>query len=79
MPHYLFIGPRGGSAPIRVGIFAAIHGDESDGAYALVQFLKLLESQSPNWRPVILLSFYPVCNPTGFEDNTRLMPAAVGI
>jgi hypothetical protein len=27
LPRYLFIGPKSGDAPIRIGIFAAIHGD----------------------------------------------------
>ncbi len=70
MPRYLFIGPQGGSPPIRVGIFAAIHGDEPEGAYAVVQFLKLLEAR-PELATGYLLSVYPVCNPTGFEDNSR--------
>lgn len=58
------------SDPIRIGIFAAIHGDEPAGALAVIHFLKELATQSE-------LSFdyeihaYPICNPTGFEDNTR--------
>ena len=44
LPHYLFIGPRGGDAPIRLGIFAAIHGDEPEGAHALVRFVQFLEN-----------------------------------
>ena len=71
LPRYLFIGPKSGDAPIRIGIFAAIHGDEPEGAHALVQFVKLLESK-PELAAGYYLSFYPVCNPTGFEDGTRL-------
>ena len=70
LPRYLFVGPNGGDAPIRVGIFAAIHGDEPEGAYAVVQFIKLLEAK-PELAAGYYLSFYPVCNPTGFEDGTR--------
>src|SRR5580658_4002496 len=44
LPRYLFIGPKSGDAPIRIGIFAAIHGDEPEGAFALVRFLKFLEN-----------------------------------
>ena len=34
---YLFIGPLGGGdAPIRIGIFAGIHGDEPESVYAAV-------------------------------------------
>ena len=70
LPRYLFVGPRGGDTPIRVGIFAGIHGDEPEGVHALVQFIKLLEAQ-PELAAGYYLSFYPVCNPTGFEDGTR--------
>jgi murein peptide amidase A len=70
LPRYLFVGPRGGDTPIRVGIFAGIHGDEPEGTYALVQFIRLLE-MNPELAAGYYLSFYPVCNPTGFEDGTR--------
>jgi len=70
IPRYLFIGPRGGDDPIRLGIFAAIHGDELEGAVALVQFLTALE-QWPDLARDYCLFVYPVCNPTGYEDSTR--------
>lgn len=70
LPRYLFVGPRGGDAPIHVGIFAGIHGDEPEGSYAVVQFIKVLEAK-PELATGYYLSFYPVCNPTGFEDGTR--------
>jgi len=71
LPRYLFVGPKGGDVPIRVGIFAGIHGDEPEGVRALVKFIKLLEAK-PDLAAGYYLSFYPVCNPTGFEDGTRL-------
>ena len=70
LPRYLFVGPKGGDTPIRVGIFAGIHGDEPEGVRAVVQFIKLLEAK-PELAAGYYLSFYPVCNPTGFEDGTR--------
>jgi murein peptide amidase A len=70
LPRYLFIGPKGGDAPIRIAIFAGIHGDEPEGVHAAVQFLKLLENR-PELAAGYALSVYPVCNPTGFEDDTR--------
>lgn len=70
LPRYLFIGPQGGDAPIRVGLFAALHGDEPEGAHAVVRFVQFLESH-PEIARGYSLSIYPVCNPTGFEDNTR--------
>jgi hypothetical protein len=70
IPRYLFIGPKSGDAPIRIGIFAAIHGDEPEGAHAVIRFLEFLESHA-ELAAGYCLSVYPVCNPTGFEDNTR--------
>ena len=73
LPHYLFVGPKGGDVPIRIGVFAGIHGDEPEGAHAVIQFIKLLEAK-PEFATGYYLSFYPVCNPTGFEDGTRHTP-----
>ena len=70
LPRYIFIGPKSGDAPIRIGVFAGINGDEPESAYALVRFVKFLE-QYPEVTAGYCLSLYPVCNPTGFEDNTR--------
>jgi hypothetical protein len=70
LPRYLFVGPKGGDTPIRIGIFAGIHGDEPEGVRAVIQFIKLLEAK-PDLAAGYYLSFYPVCNPTGFEDGTR--------
>lgn len=70
LPRYLFVGPRGGDVPIRLGIFAGIHGDEPEGVHALVQFVKLLEAR-PELATGYYISLYPICNPTGFEDGTR--------
>ena len=70
LPRYLFIGPKSGDAPIRIGIFAAIHGDEPEVAYAAAQFLQFLELYA-DLAAGYCLAVYPVCNPTGFEDNTR--------
>jgi len=70
LPRYLFVGPEGGDAPIHVGIFAGMHGDEPEGSYAMVQFVKMLEAK-PELAAGYCFSFYPICNPTGFEDGTR--------
>jgi len=63
IPRYVFAGPKGGDDPIRVGLFAAIHGDEPEGAYALVRFLEVLE-RTPELAAGYRLFCYPVCNPT---------------
>jgi hypothetical protein len=70
LPRYVFLGPKGGGDTIRIGLFAAIHGDEPEGALALARFVEVLE-QHPEIAQGYALFIYPVCNPTGFEDNTR--------
>lgn len=70
LPRYLFIGPRGGSDPIRLGLFAGLHGDEPVGAHALVRLVQMLERR-PKIAQGYCLFIYPVCNPTGFVDGTR--------
>lgn len=55
---------------MRVGIFATIHGDEPEGALALARFLELL-AECPDVGEGFGIFIYPICNPTGFEDNTR--------
>ena len=69
LPRITFCDPKS-SDPIRLGIFAAIHGDEPAGALGLVQFLLELAAL-PEWAAGYQIHAYPVCNPTGFEDNTR--------
>lgn len=70
LPRYVFRGPSGGDDPIRIGMFAGIHGDEPEGVHALIQFLTLLAGK-PQLAKGFCLFVYPVCNPTGFEDCTR--------
>lgn len=70
LPRYLFIGPRGGDDPIRIGLFGGIHGDEPEGVQALIRLLTLLEEQPEPARGYCLF-VYPISNPTGFEDGTR--------
>jgi len=54
----------------RIGLFALVHGDEPSGAFALLKLLDTLAG-----RPALAAGYelvcYPVCNPTGFEDDTR--------
>jgi murein peptide amidase A len=70
LPRFIFNGPGGGSDPIRLGIFAGIHGDEPEGVLALVRFLGELVA-TPALATGYRIYAYPVANPTGFEDNTR--------
>lgn len=70
LPRYIYLGPKGGGDVIRIGIFATIHGDEPEGALALARLVAELE-KDPEIAKGYALYFYPVCNPLGFEDNTR--------
>jgi protein MpaA len=70
LPRYFFVGPGCGGDPIRIGLFAGIHGDEPEGVHGLVSFIRLLEEQ-PELAAGYCLFIYPICNPTGFEDGTR--------
>jgi murein peptide amidase A len=78
IPRYVFLGPEANDEPIRLGIFAAIHGDEPEGAHALVDFLLRLHDQPERARGYQLF-VYPVCNPTGFEDGTRASRSGVDL
>ena len=78
LPRYLFLGPKGGGDTIRIGIFATLHGDEPEGALGLVRFITALE-KNPELAKGFALFVYPVCNPTGFEDNTRRSRAGVDL
>ena len=69
LPRFTLRGPNS-SDPIRIGIFAAIHGDEPAGALAAAHFLGEA-SREPDFAENFLLQIYPLCNPTGYEDNTR--------
>jgi len=69
IPRFTFQGPNS-SDPIRIGVFAAIHGDEPAGALAASRFLLELVND-PQLAENFQVEIYPICNPTGFEDNTR--------
>ena len=71
LEQFLFVGPRGGGDYVRVGIFAGLHGDEPAGALAAVRFLEMLAAE-PSLARGYEVYVYPLCNPTGYEDGTRL-------
>lgn len=71
LPRFLFAGPVVNRLPpVRLGLFAGLHGDEPAGCAALVRFLCEL-AREPERAAGYDLVIYPVCNPTGFEDGTR--------
>ena len=74
LPRFVLRGRRGGGDWLRLGIFAAIHGDEPEGALALRELLYELTTF-----PILALGYelhaYLICNPTGYEDGTRFSRA----
>jgi protein MpaA len=70
IPRFVFVGPSSEHTPIRLGLFAGIHGDEPAGCDALVRFLVEL-AETPERAVGYDLVVYPICNPTGYEDGTR--------
>lgn len=70
IPRFTFRGPSVGGQLLRIGLFSLIHGDEPAGAVALEQFL-LHIAQNPGLATGYELVFYPICNPTAYEDGTR--------
>jgi hypothetical protein len=69
IPRFNFQGPNSVD-PIRIGVFAGIHGDEPAGPLAASRFLQEIDL-APELAESFHLEVYPICNPTGFEDNTR--------
>lgn len=70
LPRYVFISPGWDGPYLRVGLFAAIHGDEIAGSHALVRLLQRWQENPDEVRGYELF-VYPVCNPSGFDTGTR--------
>lgn len=70
LPSYEFLGPGSDADPIRLGLFAGVHGDEVEGSLALADFLLRLD-RHPDLASGYRIVAYPACNPTGLEDGTR--------
>ena len=60
----------GAGDPLRVGIFAGIHGDEPAGTLAAHQLATWAQTMPPQLAGYEL-HLYPVCNPTGVAAKTR--------
>ncbi len=70
LPRFTFLGPGSDDEPVRIGIFAAIHGDEPETAHAALEFLRRL-TQTPERARGYQIFVYPICNPSGVEGGTR--------
>ena len=70
IPRFTFLGPTTNVPQKRIGVFALVHGDEPAGALTLLKLLQRFVDR-PELAAGYDLVFYPVCNPTGYEDETR--------
>ena len=70
IPCFTFTGPPVAHDRIKIGIFGGLHGDEPASAHAAVHWNEQL-AKSPLRGSGYDLHVYPVCNPTGYEDDTR--------
>lgn len=67
---FRFQGPKAEHDPLRIGLFAGLHGDEPAGSEALVRWLGELSAEP--WRAAGYdLTVIPVCNPAGYTAATR--------
>jgi hypothetical protein len=78
IPRFIFSGPVAAHDPIRIALFAGLHGDEPAGCEALVRLLAGLMVQPVDATGYDLV-VYPLCNPTGYLDNTRTNRAGVDL
>jgi murein peptide amidase A len=70
IPRLRLRGAEAGAEPMRIGVFAGVHGDEKAGCAALVSFAATLAR-----RPSVLSGYelvaFPVCNPFGYRAGVR--------
>lgn len=70
LPRFIFLGPRAGTEPLRIGIFAGLHGDEPEGVLAALELLRRC-AREPELAEGYCLHVYPLCNPSGLAAGTR--------
>jgi len=70
IPRLVFTGPAAGHDPIRLALFAGIHGDEPAGCTALFDLAAELSRQLHRAAGYELW-LYPIVNPSGYELSTR--------
>lgn len=70
LPRFIFLGPRAGVEPWRIGIFAGLHGDEPEGVLAALELLMRC-AREPELAEGYCLYVYPMCNPTGLATGRR--------
>jgi hypothetical protein len=70
IPRLILMGSKGGGDTIRLGIFAALRGNDHAGPEAVGAFLQELEAKSDLAAGYHIYT-YPICNPSGFAEGTR--------
>lgn len=71
IPRLRVAGAYAGHDPIRLGLFAGLHGDEPAGCSALIELANACVA-NPALAAGYELHLYPVLNPTGYEADTRV-------
>jgi hypothetical protein len=69
LPRLILFGPNQRSGPIRLALYAGWNGDDVRGSLALLSLIERL-TQNPGAAAGYQLVFYPLVNPTGFQDHT---------
>ena len=69
LPRFIFFGRNQSSGPIRLALYAGWNGDDVRGSLALLSLIERL-MQNPEAAAGYQLVFYPLINPTGFQDRT---------
>jgi hypothetical protein len=70
LPRFVFQRTSIAKSRIKVGLFAGIHGDEPAGILGLIDLVRELDAD-PLAGKEFQLWLYPLCNPSGYVDNTR--------
>lgn len=70
--------PANGAPPVKVGIFAGIHGDEPAGSQATRE-LAAWARRRPAELAGFELTLFPVCNPYGCKAGTRHSPCGMDL
>ncbi len=78
IPRIRLAGPYAGHDPIRLALFAGLHGDEPAGCLALVWLAAAL-AEHPERIAGYELSIYPVVNPVGYERDVRFNGAGLDL
>jgi hypothetical protein len=69
LPRFIFFGRNQSSGPIRLALYAGWNGDDAWGSLALLSLIERLTQNSAAAAGYQLV-FYPLVNPTGFQDRT---------